>query len=104
MKPKFQTDWIDMRIKEAFNAAGKPAQLCLCQAAALGDRGAFVDQVTLPKNWDQQVTTLRVCCDPSPHRHIRDIHDDATFGDPRQVVVNHVCQVLVSMFESPHLK
>src|ERR1700757_1811482 len=104
MKPEFQTDRIDMRIKEALNAAGKPAQLRLFQAAALGDRRAFVHQVTLSKNWDQQITTLRVYRDSSPHRHIRDIHDDATFGDPRQVVVNHVCQVLVSMFESPNLK
>ncbi len=42
--------------------------------------------------------------DPSSNRDIRYIHDVTTLGDPRQIVVYHVCHVFVFVLESTNLE
>src|SRR5260370_5820993 len=104
MKPEFQSDRIDLRIKKALNSGVKPTQFRLCHATALRDRWALVHKLALPKNRHQQVMTFHGPRDPSSNRDICYIHDVTTFGDPRQIVVNHVSNVFVFALESTNLE
>ena len=88
MKPEFQADWIDLRVKKTLNGGVKATQLRLCQAAALRDRWALVNKLALPKYRHQQVMTFHGPRDPSSNRNIRYIYDVTTFGDSLQIVVS----------------
>src|ERR1700730_3203066 len=104
MKPEFQARSIALGVKKALNRGVKAIQLRLCQAAALRDRWALVNKLALPKYRHQQVMTFHGSRDPSSNRNIRYIYDVTTFGDSHQIVVNHVCNVFVFVFESTNLE
>src|SRR5271157_230342 len=104
MKPELQADGIDLRVKKALNRGVKATQLHLCQAAALRDRWSLVNKLALPKYRHQQVMTFHGPREPSSNRNIRYIYDVTTFGDSHQIVVNHVCDVFVFVFESTNLE
>src|ERR1700676_2206208 len=104
MKPEFQADRIDLRVKKALNRGVKATQVRLCQAPALRDRWALVNKLALPKYRHQQHMTFHGPRDPSSNRNIRYLYDVTTCGPSHQIVVNHVCNVLIFVFESTNLE